>query len=96
MEGQSFVQQRQERYQNVLSENRSWKSRYRNLIETAEGNDGAKAAIAQNSILVMENQARYMQAVARDKRMEAVFTQALGTLVPKILDVVRVKTLAVA
>lgn len=90
MEGQSFVQQRQERYQNVLSENRSWKSRYRNLIETAEGNDSARAAVAQNAILVMENQARYMQAVARDKRMEAVFTQALGTLVPKILDVVRV------
>jgi hypothetical protein len=38
----------------------------------------------------MENQSRYMSVVSRDKRMESTFTNALGTLVPKILDVVRI------
>jgi hypothetical protein len=60
------------------------------LVETAEGNDPSKSNIAKNAILVMENQARYMELVSRDKRMESTFTNALGTLVPKILDVVRI------
>lgn len=79
-----------QRVENVLQENRSWKTKYRSLVEAATGNDVVKAEIAKNALLVMENQARYMQVVARDKRMEATFTNALGTLVPKILDVVRI------
>jgi hypothetical protein len=60
------------------------------LIEAAEGNDPAKSNIAKNALVIMENQARYMERVSRDKRMESTFSNALGTLVPKILDVVRV------
>jgi hypothetical protein len=81
---------REQRVSTILGENRSWKTKYRSLIEAATGKDTVKAGIAQNAILVMENQARYMSVVARDKRMEATFTNALGTLVPKILDVVRI------
>jgi len=81
---------KEKRVQNVLEENRSWKTKYRSLVEAATGKDPVKAEIAKNALLVMENQARYMQVVARDKRMESTFTNALGTLVPKILDVVRI------
>jgi len=75
--------------QRVLDENRSWK-KYKSLLEALEGADSARSAVAANSLLVMENQARFMESVSRDKRMEAVFTNALGTLVPKIIDIVRV------
>lgn len=82
--------QKEQRVATILSENRSWKTKYRSLVEAATGKDVVKSGIAQNALLVMENQARYMQVVAKDKRMEATFTNALGTLVPKILDVVRI------
>lgn len=88
--GESYQTARDNRVNAVINENRSWKNKYRSLIETATGKDPVKAEIAKNALLVMENQARYMQVVARDKRMESTFTNALGTLVPKILDVVRI------
>lgn len=82
--------QKDHNVQRVLNENRSWKTKYRSLIEAAEGRDVVKSELAKNALLVMENQARYMSVVSRDKRMESTFTNALGTLVPKILDVVRI------
>lgn len=89
MNEKAIAAERDKRVQQVLSENRSW-TRYKGLMEALDGNNTARANIAKTALLVMENQAKYMANVARDKRMEAVFTNALGTLVPKIIDLVRI------
>lgn len=86
----SIKAEREKRVQNILSENRSWGKKYRNLVEQLDSNDVQRVALAQNTLCVMENQSRYLARVARDKRMEATFTQALGPLVPKVLDIVRI------
>jgi hypothetical protein len=72
----------------ILGENRSWKTKYKSLIEALEGKDRRKHDLAANTIMVMENQANALRRM--DKRTEATFTNSLGTLVPKILDVVRI------
>ncbi len=87
---QAMTEAKNANVQRILNENRSWVSKYKSLHEALNGNDPIKAELAKNTLIVMENQLRYMQTVARDKRMEATFTNALGTLVPKIMDVVRI------
>lgn len=78
------------RVEGILSENASWKRKYPSLISQLESKDRAKSQLAQNTLCVMENQSRYLARMAKDKRMEATFTQALGPLVPKVLDIVRI------
>lgn len=78
------------RVQNVIVENRSWKDRYKALMNCLESGDPLVAMKAKKTLLAMHNQALAMENVARDKRLEATFTQALGQLVPRVIDVVRV------
>jgi len=76
--------------QTILTENRSWKTKYKDLVGYLDGNDPRKRAIAENTLMVMQNQARMMEAVRSDPKLEATFSQALGQLVPKVVDLVRI------
>ena len=78
------------RVEGILSENRSWGRKYKNLTAQLESNSPGKARIAMNTLCAMENQAKFMQRLSKDKRAEATYTQALGPLVPKVLDIVRI------
>lgn len=87
---ESFDALLERRVSNILSENRSWGKKYKNLVNQLESNDASKVRLASNTLCVMENQARFLSRLAKDKRAEATFTQALGPLVPKVLDIVRI------
>lgn len=74
----------------ALTANQSWKRRFPDLMEHIEGSDSRKAMLAMSTIVMMENQSRALQNIMRDKKLEFTFSQALGPLVPRVLDVVRI------
>lgn len=78
------------RVQSILESNRSWSGRYKHLMNMLESNDPRMNDIAKRTLMVMDNQAMFMEKVAKDKRLESTFTTALGQLVPRIVDVVRI------
>jgi hypothetical protein len=78
------------RVQNVLTENRSWKDKYKGLMALLEGNDPKQAKIAKATLLIMENQAKVMQNIKKNPLLEATFNANLNTLVPKVIDLVRI------
>lgn len=86
----SFDSLLERRVSGILSENRSWGKKYKNLVNQLESSDPSKVRLASNTLCVMENQARFLARLSKDKRAEATFTQALGPLVPKVLDIVRI------
>jgi hypothetical protein len=78
------------RVENVLKENKSWKDRYKTLIPQLESNDPKKVLIAKNTLLAMENQLRAMESIRKDVKLEATFTNALGPMLPRVIDLVRI------
>jgi hypothetical protein len=76
--------------QQIITENRSWKKKYPSLLAHLEGKSPKAASIAKQTLIVMENQARFMENVSKDKRLESTFTANLGTLVPRVVDLVRI------
>lgn len=78
------------RTENVLLENRSWKTKYADLMEHLEGGDAKKSLLAMRTFNMMQNQVQALEGIMRDPRLEATFSQALGPLVPKVVDVVRI------
>lgn len=78
------------RVQNVLTENRSWKTKYKHLMKVLESGNPIEAMKVKKTLIAMENQAHAMRMLSKDKRLEATFTQALGQLVPRVIDVVRI------
>ena len=86
----SIQRARELQVESILTSNRSWGKKYANLVKQLEANDASTVRMAQNTLCVMENQSQFLARMGKDKRMEAVFTQVLGPLVPKILDIVRI------
>lgn len=78
------------RVKGVLAENKSWSSKYKTLVGYLEGNDPVVADKARRTLLIMDNQNKYLEGLKSDARMEATFTNSLGALVPKVLDLVRI------
>lgn len=74
----------------ILESNRSWKTKYKSLVGMLENVDPRIQARAKATLQIMENQAMYMDAVRRDPRLESTFSNALGQLVPKVVDLVRI------
>lgn len=89
-EAKKFKEGQERRVQNILNENRSWKTKYKDLIEHLDSANPKLRARVMSTLQVMENQARYVESLAQDPRMEATFTQNLGALVPKVVDLVRI------
>jgi hypothetical protein len=81
---------RESRVQGILNENRSWKTRYRDLLEHLDSPNSVLRDRAMSTLEVMQNQAAYIESLASDPRLEATFTQNLGPLVPKVIDLVRI------
>lgn len=78
------------RVESVLESNRGWKDRYPTLMSHLESADQRKNLIAMKTFLAMENQREALRRLQGDPRLEATFSQALGPLVPRVIDVVRV------
>ena len=76
--------------QDVLAENAGWKKKYGGLIALTESGDSRKQDLACNTLIIMDNQSRYIQKLAEDRMLEATFTGNLGQLIPKLIDVVRI------
>lgn len=74
----------------ILESNRSWKTKYKSLLNMLEHSDQRVKARAKATLQIMENQAVFMDAVRRDPRLESTFSNALGQLVPKVVDLVRI------
>lgn len=74
----------------ILESNRSWSTRHRDLMVHLEGADERKKMIAMKTLIAMDNQQRFLEQIRRDPRLEATFSQALGPLVPRVIDVVRI------
>lgn len=74
----------------ILESNRSWKTKYKSLLNMLEHSDARVKARAKATLQIMENQAIFMDAVRRDPRLESTFSNALGQLVPKVVDLVRI------
>lgn len=87
----AMAHQRKVRHvESILSENRSWKNKYKDLLVHLESGDPAIQRRVMNTIQAMHNQAMYVEGLSRDPRMEATFVQNLGQLVPKVVDLVRI------
>lgn len=76
--------------QNILTENKSWPKKYPTLMGHLESSNPKMVERAKTTLMVMNNQAIYMEAVKADPRLEATFNASLGTLVPKVIDLVRI------
>jgi hypothetical protein len=78
------------RVQAILNENQSWKVKYKDLALALESKNPRVQARAMRTFQVMQNQLQYIESLANDARMESTFTQNLGALVPKVIDLVRI------
>ena len=86
----NYAQNQERRVQGILNENKSWKSKYKDLLEHLDSPNRALKNRAMTTLAAMDNQARYVESLRQDPRMEATFTQNLGALVPRIIDLVRI------
>lgn len=75
---------------NILESNKSWKSKYKTLMNMLESGNPKLQGIAKNTLIMMDNQANFMDAVRRDPKLEATFSNSLGSLVPRVIDLVRI------
>jgi hypothetical protein len=89
-ETQSMQARNESRVQGILNENRSWKTKYKDLALALESANPRVRARAMRTFQVMQNQATYIEGLRSDPRMESTFTQNLGALVPKVIDLVRI------
>lgn len=87
---ESYVQSSDRRIQSILTENKSWKNKYKGLVGYLESNNPELQMKARRTLMIMNNQAKYLEGLHGDPRMEATFSNALGALVPKVLDLVRI------
>jgi hypothetical protein len=78
------------RVQSVIQENKSWKDRYKTLWPQLESNDPRVVQGAKNTILAMNNQMKAMEGIRKDAKLEATFTKALGPMLPRVIDLVRI------
>lgn len=86
-DARSMMEQRVGR---ILTENKDWGSRYKVLAKMLECGDPDLEMRALRTFQVMENQRQVMEQIKRKPQMESTFTQALGDLVPKVIDLVRI------
>lgn len=90
VEANTYEDKVNKRVKGILSENKSWPSKYKSLMKYLESPDQSLVDKARRTLLVMANQERYMEGVRSDPRLEATFTNSLGALVPKVIDLVRI------
>lgn len=90
IEAQNIAEQKNRKVQNILNENRSWKSKYKALCNMLESADPKIQERAKTTLQIMENQAIYIEGLRKDPRLEATFSANLGQLVPRVIDLVRV------
>lgn len=81
---------RESTVQTILNENRSWKTKYRDLLEHLDSKNPALRDRAMSTLQIMQNQAMYIEGLSQDPRNEATFVSNLGPLVPKVIDLVRI------
>lgn len=74
----------------ILNENAGWKDKYSVLLDMLECNNPVLERKAKVTLMAMQNQATFMEGVKGDPKMEATFTASLGSLVPKVIDLVRI------
>lgn len=74
----------------VLTENNGWSKRYPSLVKLTESQDVHKQDLAANTLIVMDNQAKYIEHLAKNRMLESTFTGQLGQLIPKLVDLVRI------
>lgn len=89
-------EKRDKRVQNIVNENISWRRKYPDLMGYLDG-DGAvdretrrRAEVAKNTLMVMENQLKALIGMKSQPAVEATFNANLNTLVPKVIDLVRI------
>lgn len=74
----------------ILTENKGWGKKYSNLIRGLDSQNPQDRRKAETTLRVMNNQAKYVEDISKDAKLEATFTQNLGALVPKVIDLVRI------
>jgi len=93
--GQSYLNEAPEvltekRVSRILNENAGWKDKYPTLLEMLDCNNPALERRAKTTLMAMQNQATFLEGLKMDPQLEATFTAALGQLVPKVIDLVRI------
>ena len=89
-DGRSIAESRDTRVGNILNENRSWSKKYKHLVGMLESSDPRMSELAKNTLMIMENQANYLSSLSKNPQLEATFTNNLGALVPRVIDLVRI------
>lgn len=89
-DSRSIMEQRDTRVGRILNENKSWSKKYKNLVGMLESSDNRMTELAKTTLMIMENQAQFMEALAKNPQLEATFTSNLGALVPRVIDLVRI------
>lgn len=78
------------RVQNILKENKTFTKKYPNLIKGLSSKSLSDRRKSETTLRIMDNQAKYVESIKSDPKLEATFTQNLGALVPKVIDLVRI------
>lgn len=76
--------------ENALDMNRGWKDKYKHLMLNLESAQPKVAGVARATVIAMHNQLQYMESIKGKGLAEATFSQNLGALVPKVIDLVRI------
>jgi hypothetical protein len=89
-QSQSYTDNFHRKVQSILTENKSWGKKYKALVGAMESANPEVQQRAMRTFRIMDNQAKYLEGMRGDPRLEATFSNALGALVPKVLDLVRI------
>jgi len=74
------------RIQNILKENKDFTKKYKNLIKGLDSKSLSERRKVETTLRIMDNQAKYVESIKSDAKLEATFTQNLGALVTKVID----------
>jgi hypothetical protein len=59
-------------------------------IEVQVKHQDGRVETKKTTLMIMENQAQFMEALSKNPQLEATFTSNLGALVPRVIDLVRI------